>query len=520
MRHNSSPRPSRGMLRRRGWAGLSAAVVLATVSTSTMIATEPAAATDAPTPSVVVAKMTGRNSVSATDARWLVSGTDLGIAWDNGKGRTLTLFGDTFGDWTGPGGGGGDWRSNVLLRSSDTNLADGITYDSAVEDRPGHAAELIPSAKVDGVEMTTIPTAAISVGSRQYMAYMSVRHWGPPGLWDTNFNQLAYSDDDGKTWSTAGAPRWTNNADGTDPFQMVAFTRDQGYVYMFGTPNGRVGQAHVARVPAQQMLDSKAWRYWDGRRWSKNESDAVAVVDAHVSELSVRHDKGTGLWQMVYLEDSDIVLHQATSPVGPWTDRQVAVTFADYPGLYGGFIDPRSTSRDLYLAVSQWEPYNVYLMHLSLDEKGRIVSPNLVRDPGLERQTSSTVSSPWTCGGTCGLDTDHTIAFSGTHNGWVRASSGWNNLYQDVAVRPHTQYVMSAWLRTSANNRAGYVGVRGSDGAVVAERTFHRVDGWTRYDIRFDSGDATTLQAFAGVWADGDTWMQLDEVSIRAVPAR
>ena len=512
---SATPHPTGHTARHASVAALVAGTLAAAAAT-TMTASTPAAATEIPTPATVVAKTTGRNSVSSTDTRWLVSGTDLGIAWDNGQGQTLTLFGDTFGDWTGPGGGGGDWRSNVLLRSDDNDLSDGITYGSAVEDRPGHAAELIPSAKVDGVEMTTIPTAAISVGGRQYMAYMSVRHWGPPGLWDTNFSQLAYSDDNGKTWKTTGAPRWTNNADGTDPFQMVAFTRDQGYVYMFGTPNGRVGQAHVARVNANQMLDAKAWRYWDGRRWSKSEADAVPVVDAHVSELSVRRDIGSGLWQMVYLEDSDIVLRTSASPTGPWTDRQVAVTFADYPALYGGFIDPRSTSGDVYLAVSQWEPYNAYLMHLSLDDKGRIVAPNLIRDPGFERQGTSSVAAPWVCGSTCGVDHDHTIAFSGTHNGWVRATTGWNNLYHDLAVEPHTSYVMSAWLRTSANNNAGYVGVRTTGGTVVAERGFHRVDGWTRYDIRFNSGDATTLQAYAGFWAHGDTWLQLDEVSVRA----
>ena len=57
-------------------------------------------------PAVVVSKMTGPKSLSATDTRWAVGGTDLGIMWDNGHGEILTAFGDTFGDWNGPGGGG------------------------------------------------------------------------------------------------------------------------------------------------------------------------------------------------------------------------------------------------------------------------------------------------------------------------------------------------------------------------------------------------------------------------------
>jgi hypothetical protein len=49
---------------------------------------------------------------------------------------------------------------------------------------------------------------------------------------------------------------------------MVALARSAGYVYMVGTPNGRFGNAYLARVPEQQVLDKKAWRYWDGRSWS------------------------------------------------------------------------------------------------------------------------------------------------------------------------------------------------------------------------------------------------------------
>jgi hypothetical protein len=67
------------------------------------------------------------------------------------------------------------------------------------------------------------------------------------------------------------------------------------------------------------------------------------------------------------------------------------------------------------------------------------------------------------------------------------------------------------------NNDAGYVGVRSPAGDVVAERSYHRVDGWTRYDISFESGDATTLEAYAGLWANGDTWAQVDELSVRQV---
>ena len=47
--------------------------------------------------------VTGALSQNHTDARFGISGTDLGISWDNGSGQTLMAFGDTYGDCNAPG---------------------------------------------------------------------------------------------------------------------------------------------------------------------------------------------------------------------------------------------------------------------------------------------------------------------------------------------------------------------------------------------------------------------------------
>lgn len=57
--------------------------------------------------------------------------------------------------------------------------------------------------------------------------------------------------------------------------------------------------------------------------------------------------------------------------------------------------------------------------------------------------------------------------------------------------------------------------MRLASGQVLQEINFHRVDVWTRYDIPFNSGSATSVQIFAGMWANGDTWVQADEFSLR-----
>lgn len=468
-------------------------------------------------PAVVVAKMTGPKSTSATDATWKVTGTDLGIMWDNGQGEILTAFGDTFGDWNGPGGGGGDWRSNVLLRSSDTDLSDGMSFDSAVEDAPGHAAEIIPSLKINGQEMTTIPTAGIAVGDRQYLAFMSVRQWGPPGAWDTNYSRIAYSDDNGETWNSTDGPQWTNTADGQDPFQMVAFERHDGYVYMFGTPNGRFGAAHVARVPEAQVLDKSAYTYWNGTAWVADETAATAIVPPNVAELLVQYSEHTGGWLMTYLDENlDLVLRTAPSPEGPWSDRQRLASFADFPGLYGGYMHPWSEDGDLYFALSQWEPYNVYLLRAEIDETGTVVNPNLIQDPGFERAVDGTMPAPWACTGNCGIDINHAWAHGGTKQGWMRNNTGWIDIHQDVAVEPNTTYTFTGFVVTGGTPAEGSIGVRelGAGGAVIGETTFEAVGAYTRYSVTFHSGDRTQVQAFVGTHLNGDRWVQIDDLSL------
>ena len=129
-----------------------------------------------------------------THTNYEVYGTDLGIVWDKGGGEVFVLFGDTFGiGWCGNGGCGGGWRSNVLARSSDTSLSNGLTFSTMIQDSARHAKEILPSRKINNDEITVIPTAGVTVGSRHYIHYMSVNHWGEPGMWFTNYAGIAYS---------------------------------------------------------------------------------------------------------------------------------------------------------------------------------------------------------------------------------------------------------------------------------------------------------------------------------------
>jgi hypothetical protein len=502
-------------------------VVASVIAAGTVLAVAtPAAATAAHTPATMVQKMTGPDSPNNTYGRWNIKATDLGIMWDNNAGQVLTAFGDTFGDaWVGPGGGAfgpGDlnWRSNVLLRSSDTDLSDGMSFASAVTGSDGRAREIVPGLHQDndaGGEVTKIPTAGIAVGSRQYLSFMSVRHWGAPGQWDTNYARIAYSDDNGVTWTTTGTPTW-NNPSGTNRFQQQAFVRNGGYVYVYGTPSGRSGSLYLARVPEAQMLTQSAYQYWNGGTWvTDNEAAATAIVPAPVAEVSVFHSNGT--WLMMYLQGEDIVLRAAAGPTGPWGAAQVAVSSSDYPGLYGGYIHPWSSGGTPYFAMSQWNPYNVYLMKLSVDASGQIVKPNLMGDPSFERGAlnGSGTGGFWACTGNCGIDNAR-WGYSGDRNAFARYNAGWHDVHQTVPVTANTTYRLTGYVRTSSNSDNGFVGVRTTGGTVLAEAHYTAVGPWTRFVVTVDSGPRTSVVVFAGVWTDhGDIWAQLDDFSLTAL---
>ncbi|MBF6191999.1 DUF4185 domain-containing protein [Nocardia sp. CDC186] len=320
----------------------------------------------------LVGQVTGHGSDNRTDMRWQVDGTDLGLMWETRPGEVAVVFGDTFGKGWGVGGAGNDdqdWRSNVIGFSTDRDLDDGLTLDTFAQDSRCHAAEILGSRKVKNWETTTIPTSGFAVGDRQYLSYMSVNRWSRiPGLWWTNYGGLAYSDDRGRTWRKDQHAKW-ENLFGLGKFQVAAMVPQGDYVYMFGTPNGRIGTIALARVPKHQVLNKSAYQYWVGGTWAPAaENQATPLVLGIASELSVRYDRETEQWQMVYLDSARgaIVLRTAASPQGAWTDAIPLVSTADYPKSYGGFIHPWSTGEDLYFMLSAWDSYNVYLMHARL----------------------------------------------------------------------------------------------------------------------------------------------------------
>jgi hypothetical protein len=431
---------------------------LTSFGTASPVATQPLAAEATATPATTFINwLTGPASPNATPARFSVAGTDLGIMWDNGATGTnrqlLIAFGDTFSE----PGMAGDWRSNILFRSADRVLSDqngllvpnpqyGNIYAGSpvLQDRQNFSKQLvygIPGTigllgipQLFGSEVTMIPTAGISVpgagvngAPRQYMNVMSVRQWGPAGMWTTNYSAIAYSDDNGENWTldpntirSAGFLRtWGYNyVPGNENFQQGAFVRppagspdaEAGYIYSFGTPAGRFGPAYVSRVNENQILDLSAYEYWNGDTWVANDPGAavpifgatqqgpldavialandllglfgvpVIIPRGDVSEMSVQYNDYLDEYIVLYTDSSNsVVMRTAGAPEGAWSDPQALVTSAEYPGLYAPMINPWSGTgylldsagnpenpKYLYWNMSQWDQYNVRLMRTDL----------------------------------------------------------------------------------------------------------------------------------------------------------
>lgn len=314
-----------------------------------------------------VAQLTGPSSPNKTD-KYEIAGQDLGSMFE-AFGKTWFVFGDTFGQRKAglTGGGGTEWRSNALAYTTDADPSDGIHLDGYVVDDIGWAKELIDSKKVDDLEMTTIPTYGFEANGAMYLAYMSVKHWGEPGEWETNYSGFAKSSDQGQTWEKLAAPKWP----GTSNFIQVSVTHIDDDLYFWGVTHGRFGGVQLMKVAEKDVEKRSAYLYFAGTDstghpvWSPEMAKATTIVDSTVGELSVVWNQYLNRWIMTYTDGggAGAVIRESATPWGPWGKAITLVSGTDVPGLYAPFLLPRYTTnggRTIYFTLSKWGPYNVY----------------------------------------------------------------------------------------------------------------------------------------------------------------
>ncbi|HZQ30412.1 MAG TPA: DUF4185 domain-containing protein [Mycobacterium sp.] len=328
-------------------------------------AAQPGPDISGPAPTSIVGWVTGPDSPNNTIRRFAVSGTDLGLLWDNGGGQVLMAFGDTSGYCVIPGH---QWRYNVLMRSDDRSLSNTVSVGSSPALRPGIAKQVINSIKAAPSEDGIIPTAGVSVGGTQYLNFMSIKQWESSGAWSTNFSAIAMSPNNGETWAVyPGTVRPPEG--GNENFQMGAYLKgNDGYIYSFGTPPGRGGSVYLTRVPQNFVPDLTKYEYWNGTWVPNNPAAATPVIPGPVGEMSAQYNTYLKRYLVLYCNgNNDVVARTAPAPQGPWGPEQMLVSSFSIPGgIYAPFLHPWSTGKDLYFNLSLWSAYNVMLMHTVL----------------------------------------------------------------------------------------------------------------------------------------------------------
>ncbi len=324
------------------------------------------------------AQLTGEDAVSDTTA-FEVHGTDLGIITKH-DGRYYYIFGDTFGAETSFGN---NWRSNTIAISDDTDPSDGITLDEWIV-TPGTscAKELISSLKQDNVEMTCIPTAAVSLGGNLYVYYMSVKHWSSTGgVWTCNNASIAVSTDDGHTFTKMNNISWPGDSN----FIQFGFAQEveltSSHLYLLTTPSGRFGACYLCRVGTSEILNQSAYEYYMDSNtlgdpiWTPDHEQAVAVFPAPVGEVSVMWNPYIQQWTAFYTDNAafSIVIRTADDLWGPWSTPDTIVDASEYPSLYGSFVHPdlvEDNGRIVYFIMSVFSVYNTFVMSVDLTSKG------------------------------------------------------------------------------------------------------------------------------------------------------
>lgn len=333
---------------------------------------------------VTGASLSGENIANPnnTHINWNLGGTDLGIIWEMKDGEYGILFGDSYGsDFVPVGGGPGaasDWRSNVLAFSDNSDLENGLKFKSMLVNayRPNRALPVIERENYYG--FTYIPTAAVELNGKQYMHYM---YWevGTTVRADQNYSSIYCSEDMGQSWSSCRG----KISFATDSyFAMVGYAKKPGddYCYMLGAQSGRgyrKSTAKLARFKYDSILDKSEYEFWNGgkKQWIKGkESDATTVLDGTVGELSVMYLEEYDRFLALYFDSEEyaICYRSAARMQGPWSKERVLCSGwnSKYAQLYGSYIHPLSAkkgSETIYWTMSQWQPYNVFLMRADVD---------------------------------------------------------------------------------------------------------------------------------------------------------
>lgn len=291
-----------------------------------------------------------------------IGGTDLGIAARAPDGRLVAVFGDTFRD---AGVGGPGWRSPVVLFGDPRTALSGIEWTGSTGTERTYADQCLPyehETVIYGCHVSTVlPTDVITIGRKMFLHVMVCA-----GLGNVHWTEVHRSTDNGETWEHTGA-FWPGDAHG-GLFQMLTWELgDDGFVYAFTTGFQRDKPLLLHRVPADRLLDERAWEGWGFRdgQWAWG-NPPTPVLEGAYGELCLRRVEDR--WLLAFFDAGNyrIDVMNLASPTDNLYEAPLETAVrgcawgredhgrGDVAQLYGAYVVPGSTLDDLHLIVSQW----------------------------------------------------------------------------------------------------------------------------------------------------------------------
>jgi hypothetical protein len=510
-----------------GWTALVAAAMHAVTLVTVHVCAPASATADAPWSTFFSAASMAPGNSYSTDG-----GGDLWpSAWSNDD-KVYTLNGDGWGFGVWPT----DIKANVITSGDPSN-----------QNMTGAALATNISQVWTAGDYNRKPTGIISVAGVLYAAVQDLSfdfNVAPAATIVKSTDHAASF-----TWNTA-APMFSGGVFTTIWF--CDFGKDNvnapdNYVYAYGLDNNWRGQQklYLARVLKTSIMTRSAWEFFTGdlngnASWSSNIALKTPVLSQTAApNRTLDIGQGGAVFNAVYGRyilstwggaANMLNLFEAPAPWGPFKqflayDAGPFDANGAWPeernGGYGTSIPSKYVSTDgktMWLQANNWEPIIQYFYSF---RKVLLNPTNLMADPGFEHQTDSFfVQNPWSASGWTGIDIGLGYAHSGSNNAFVRNDTGWNSVSQFVAVKPHTSYVYSVWVRASSNNTSGVIKVSspGTFGPAVGlgTTTFGSLPNYTLKSVTFNSGNHTTVNVTQGLTANGDTWAQFDDTILSA----
>lgn len=332
-----------------------------------------------------VAKITGENSINQTETNWGWGSGDLGSMFYL-DGAVYMCFGDTYQFENQRG----NWYRNSMAKITDLeSYKTGLKFDWMRKTSATCDHGLV-GGRTGGDDQSIIATSGIGINQNGvntlYMHLMYIRKWVSYGThWEINGSTWAYSTDDGASWKVQECM-----FEGDTNFAQIACHQIGDEVYIWGAGITGTSSVKLAKVPASEILNIDAYRYFTGTdangepMWSENEDDAVAVIDSLNREFSVAYNPGLDCYLMTTLDNvnQQMILRDAENPWGPWSKPVLLFdeSYVEHEDpvdhhFYGCYMNSAfmdNGGKTVYMTLNKWVPYNISWVKVEFEvEEGR-----------------------------------------------------------------------------------------------------------------------------------------------------